>query len=528
MGVVVAKQFDVVYDDFSGGHFVGSTPTHQPRNTFTGYNVACNNYDATLMPLESSFTIISDLAGDTPANCQRPIGVSVPTSSFGTPRLIFAGNTKAYSFNIDSTVPPATVASVALTQAVSTLTTTDPVYFPPTDEVVFIATDNTKIMRVDRNTTTCTQTTVPTNIHSLMHWGQFLMAISITGSAYTRVYYSNPGTAATWTSTDFFTIADSYTSWCVHQGNLYISTNNGWWAVTGIPNVNLSVRQITTADAGYNAASIDSTVLTLSPWAPQFSGENLLPSGPQVRELAGGVTRPFMWHHQPDGRPPVVMADMVKTGRFVVACTGNQGSVTDEGGATLDLGTTIWVFDIRTGRWHRRQEPSTVTVSKLTRSGGQVDLLIFRRSAPTDNVYMARLDPPDLIPNRDGTWPAATAELAEYYHPVQFRVKELVAEVDYGQAGWSAATNDRYISASVRTPGAFIEREETLDVNRSATSTITHILPARNQTGVNYSKRRSFVRFNLTDGGETFTASPIITLSGVKLRRVIMRCVEAT
>jgi hypothetical protein len=57
---------------------------------------------------------------------------------------------------------------------------------------------------------------------------------------------------------------------------------------------------------------------------------------------------------------------------------------------------------------------------------------------------------------------------------------------------------------------------------------MTQTLPQVTVAGANYTRRRNFVRFNPTDGTDTYVAQPVVTLTGVKLRRLIMRCEEAS
>lgn len=527
---MVSKTFDVTYDDFSGGHFVGQVGTRQPKNTWVGHDVTACQFDGTLMPLEAFYSITATMGGlDGRNTCTRPLMLGSGS------QVVWAGSAHAYSLTVSALAQPLAVTAIATPFPATpgpglAFPSIDPVYFKPTSEVLYPSSTSANLVRVNAGATVVNSNATPAQFSNLIAWGQFVFGVDINNPY--KVWFSNPGTATTWSATDFFILDDSMGAWCVHQGNLFMATGGGWYVATGIPNATLSIRQITTVETGGFPVSIDTTVLTRSGFTSTLAGENVLnPNGALIRELAGNQTRALNWSVGPEGRPPAYASDMARVGNFVVARVDplGAGAKTDEGGFNggFDLGPMIWVLDIRTGCWHRRSIPSTEgTGSGLCTGLGASDFIIYRRSAPTDNLMFARLNPADLIPNQDGTWPTGTVELCEYYHPRQFKIKEVWCEVDYGTPSFSLDSNVRSISVSVKTPGVFIEGDPDISFSRAQSSTLTQVLPSRALTGTNYTRRRSWVRFNPTDGADTFTATPVITLSGLKLRRCIVRCDE--
>lgn len=512
---MVGKPFDVVYDDFSGGHFVGKVGTKQSRSTFSGPNVGVCQTDGTLLPLKAFWDATGIIAGNTAANCSRMI--LDPASS----RIVWAGNTTASAITNVGSSPPLTVTTTAIGTAVRV----DSLPCAFNGKVLWPAAPASIISLVASTMTAATITPGFSPLNILCAYGNFVMACTTTN----RVYFSNPGDETVWTvATDWFDVGDPgviIAGMCVHQGSLYIATSVGMWVVTGIPGQTASVRQITTVPFT-EPFSIDTSIVRT--YGVQ---------GAAVSELAGTNQRALNYGLCPDGRPALLAgAGPGRVNTSLAVAYSDIGSVTDEGGVVTDLGATIWVLDFYNGQWSRRQV--TAAPVRMGSMQSTYNHLFYRAGSPdTEAIYMAPASAQELVCNSDGSAAVGTAELAEYFHPTPFIVKEVYAEVDYGSiqtvfdtvpAATVYAAIDRKIAVAVKTPGVPIETAQTLDYSRATSSTMTHILPAQAQTGANYTRRRSYVRLRPTDHPQTYTMTPVVTLTGVKLRRLILRCEEVT
>ena len=71
-----------------------------------------------------------------------------------------------------------------------------------------------------------------------------------------------------------------------------------------------------------------------------------------------------------------------------------------------------------------------------------------------------------------------------------------------------------------------IEATGDLRFSRAQTSTLTHVLPASTVGGANVTTRKVWVRFAPTDGQDTLQVTPVVTLTGLKLRRMVVKCQE--
>lgn len=527
---MVGKQFEVVYDDFSGGHFVGQVGTKQPKNTFVGYDIGPDSSDGGLVPLGEFFAINNALSGDAYSTCTKPL-ITYYTS-VGTAKMVWAGN--AHSYLVDLAPPitfPVSVGSLAMAGSYAQAL---PAYFPPQDRVLIPNSARTSIFSLDitgANPVLAATTALPATMQlgagtGIVVYGEFAMFATGLG----KLYFSNPSLATTWTATDWIAIPSGTVSLLVHQGSMYIGASTGWWVATGIPGSTLSLRQITTVATGYLPVSIDTSIVSAGSPVTTLLKQESVPNGPLFRELVGARDRPLSWGGSPDGRYPFYVAETARVGPYFVARTPfQQGTLVDEGGGSTVLGTTLWILDTRTGVWTRRQVPVHTLYSLATWREAAGDLIAYRTNSP-DNHYFASLSLNGLYADQDGTYQTGTAELAEHYHPSLFHVTEVLCEVDLGvidNLAENALTNlDRSISVYVKTPGVVIDQEQDLTLSRSKSSTLTQTLPTRAQVGANYTRRRVWVRFNPSDGNSTFNATPVVTLTGCKLRRLIMRCTE--
>ena len=510
---MVGKSFDVVYDDFSGGHFVGPVGTHQPRNTYIGYNIQPDPLDGSLVPLETFWTISSSVSGtDAAANCSKIL-------AFGG-GYFWSGNTNTYKMTSAGVVTNTAIANAVRIQS-------HPISFA--GNIIYITAAGTEVLTVTTGLGV-TVTTLPTTVSGnqrVVAWGQYVMAFGLAG----KVYFSNPGTSTVWTSTDWFQVGDSSTSGdlLVHQGSLYISTNIGWWVATGIPGQTLSLRQITTAATGVLPMSIDTSIVSAAPLASSLNTGYVIISSQPFYELTGNRDRPLNFSGSPDGRHPYPMFDAIRVGHYYIASTDiNFGSLTDDGGGSVAIGCLIWVLNFNTGVWTRRQLTTHNSINLMSGPSAAGDLIAYRTDTGGAQIYFSHLSLPGLFLNQDNTLPSASADLAEYFHNMPFIVKEVLCEVDYGQItyGTIAASEQRQVSISLKTPGTPIESTTDLRFSRAQTSTLTQTLPASTVGGMNQTTRRAWVRFAPTDGQDTYQAIPVVTLKGLKLRRLILKCVE--
>jgi hypothetical protein len=124
------------------------------------------------------------------------------------------------------------------------------------------------------------------------------------------------------------------------------------------------------------------------------------------------------------------------------------------------------------------------------------------------------------------TFNSATATLTNYIDRQPFKVNELLIEVDFGQP--TTQTGIRSLTASVVTGSpADIDNTMQRDSNGNVISpTSTAFTKKWSNMTATKNGDREMVRFRPSDTARAYSAAPQLTMQGIKVRRVIMRCEE--
>jgi hypothetical protein len=122
---------------------------------------------------------------------------------------------------------------------------------------------------------------------------------------------------------------------------------------------------------------------------------------------------------------------------------------------------------------------------------------------------------------------SATVTLAEVSRQTEFRVHELIVDIDYGQP--ATQTAPRGIAAWVNTDAhPDLDQTYATDDDDNAAKIASSARSKLITTATNTRRgHRQTIRFGTNDGApSTFNAAPVLAMTGVKVRRVIMRCEE--
>lgn len=470
----MARPFSIAYDDFSGGHYVDRVAAKQPRNTWRGANLVAELGTGYLMPtgrwVWDTDTELTDVAAGV-VNYNL-VYVFRPASPDG----------KVVSYSLSSW-PPASYTATTVTGAGNTPTGV-PVVFD--DSIVCADGIDANLWVYNLTTGITSYPTVPEQLSILCPFGAFLLGAvgDISSPNQNRLYYSAPMNVASWTSSDYYDIgpAQSYiTALVVHNGALYIGTESGWYVASGVPGETFSVRELNDypARAG-GAVDGDTRVITKGlQWA-------------MFEEIAGTYVGGMNYETGP--------LTPARTTRFVQAVDGD----------------TVWVYDLPTRSWHCATTTDGATINTVLGSSGSsgYDQYLIGIS----NGKTARYEAFPATCGYDGTaFYEATATLAEYQHARPFVVRRVLAEVEF-DVDPSVITAERSISVRVRTQGH-------LDADPANTDPSTTTL-AKAWTGIEGEGQVVVVPFIVNDTPSTYIAEPEVTLKGVKLRRLIMECME--
>lgn len=480
----MARKFDVEWDDFSGGYYVGRSDARQPKNTWRGDDVMVAQHDQMLVPA-------------------APIEVAnnwASTVVFESYPILMDGN---YLYAFDDADPFKMWEFPVLTDwdGVAplnsyTFTTNLPQgrgvvaggYLVIPTDAAFIATYNLS------TNVTSTSTAGPAVVTDLYQWGEFTMAWN---SSTNRLYYSAAANPLSWSSANYYDIGkpgDRIITCAVSLGTLYVGTEGAWFALSGVPGASVSVRQITYTGASsrYSTPDLNGVVFA--------GGYN---EHTPVAALAGSRLAPTIY----TSSTATVTADVHAADQYLIADPDPT------------LGEFLWVRSPE-GSWSRL----TAAVSR----GFPDDRSIFFESESRiyylagQAVYRQDVSVTDPPLDAAGTsFQSATVTLADYQANTPFRVDEVIVELSLGVT--AANSPVRRVSVAVEQQSVPVEAGGTLTFASNASDTFEHLMPGMTQATNN---ERVTVRFRPNNAGASYTAAPRITLEGVKLRRVIMRCTE--
>jgi len=480
----MARKFDVEWDDFSGGYYVGRSDARQPKNTWRGNDVMVAQHDQMLVPA-APIEIANNWAG-TVLNSFGPIlmdGIYLYAFDDLDPFLMWelpvltdwdgVSPLNSYTFTTNTPTGRGVVAGGYLVM--------------PTD-AAFIATYNLS------TNVTSTATAGPAIVTDMAQWGEFTMAWN--GST-NRLYYSAPANPLSWSSANYYDIGkpgDRILTCAAALGTLYVGTEGAWYALTGVPGASISVRQITYtgASSAYSTPDLNGVV-----FAGGYNGHT------PVAALAGSRLQPVIY----DASSATTTADVHPADQYLV---GDPGDVTGE---------SLWV---------RAPEGSWSKLGAEVSRGFPADRSIYFESASrvyyiaNGIVCRQKLDVHDPPLDAAGTsFQTCAAILSDYQANSPFRVDEVIVELSLGVT--AANSPRRSVSCAVEQTSVPVEASSTTGFSTNTSDNQTYLMPGMAQATNN---ERVTVRFRPNNAGASYTAAPRITLEGVKLRRVIMRCTE--
>lgn len=525
----MARQFDIEYDDFSGGYWVGPSSNKQPRNTFRGDNIMATADEALLMPSAELLPASSAFSASSSGRIVR--GTVDSAGRVVTVDRLLSGNTTLHWFDVSAfptTTPFSTTAAAATTYLDDNNEQRSPLVAFGNNFYYYVGhKDNAgataaQISQHDATGITFIDTPLPVGAHPIcVAHDQFLCVFPRTlSSIRNRFYYSAPGNGASWDANNYYNIGNpNYPIRAmVSRGTeLYIGKPDGWWLLTGVLGQTASIRKV--AHRGPTSAVVP-IVTNMGIMYP--STEVAEPFGTAaLRLLRGSQVEPMLYwpYPRPDGIVSTHVVELVRAGDHIIM-DGQDGM-------------SVFVYNEPRQRWRRLLRPTDISTSCVNyftpaetpslsryayfirtqdKTAGTADARIFRHE----------LEPVEPPTTSAGVYASGAASLAEYTHHAPFVINSVIAELDMG---YTSTQSERSISVSLSTPGALLDGGAstlTQFANRtSATQTVTLPLVA------NTNREKVWLRFSPNDGGHTMAVTPNVTLKGVKLSRLIVRCSEA-
>jgi hypothetical protein len=542
--------FQITYDDFTGGHYMGDRSTELPKNTWKGTNA-----------------ILSPRGDLVPSGCKHVATVTKPTATVGHPWEA----AKIWSaFQIDVT------DSLFF---VTWYDTTGPTYYFKS-EIVLVNTEGPtygttrysltgrldgyavwdnyrtgtsvdyRFTYLDGNTgdvrqfnwTTKTDSLVVANpFGTLYPYYLFKVGSRLVTYKDRKLFYSGALDAATWsTTTQYYEFPDDIVNIYPRTNDFLVATPSGLYSVTGVLGESVNIQTLipdSNIYPGFSRGCIDNRTV----YIPDDGYS--VPSYPDgsIYVLNGSVVTPIATLDQSD-LTPIVVPQRRSTEHYELGIGGgNQITCWARSGVA-------W-FRNQNGSWSRFF-PSNMPA--VTMRPDYADQQIICKSVanfsgdttlyPVDEytavgfldseltLYVIRYINNHLWPNsNDFSWdlvtstaaaPAsATVDLSEYWHSKPMVVREVIIEAGFDTDDSLNITGNATIQPFVKPTGIIDKGPNDTGSYVSSTQTITVDLST-----INANNSNAMYRFKINDAGRAYGFFPRITWQGCRIRRVICIC----
>lgn len=503
--------FQVTYDDFTGGHYMGNRDTKQPANTWTGANTM----------LDPRGNLIGT---DAVLMTTKPNPLPAPSvGDFFYLNGFFSHSgyvTVIYTF-FDSSVPSTIsyIQSYSLSAGTWNVLGADqltgvPVGYLAPDQTatvptLYYTTSTGTIRKLTFGTTfgnwTDALATSGTNVTTSLYKYKYRL-LGLGGSPRNRLYFSDP-TMTTWGATDYYEFPGLITNVAPRSNDVVVTTTSGIYSVTGVLGESVNIQEIYTFDelsqGMANPITYGRDFIYLNDYLDSMNGTI----------YAGlGVTKNLIGTLDLEATPPLNIG-LTNPGMPVVM---------SENGYAYSMGPeNTWTrfqfsnWDVGDVRYDDRITKTAVSITDFPGNMylAQSILKPYETDTTDATLYVARLDQMEIKvykathTTKDPVSGATgTVVMSEYWHSKPCVVKEVIVEAQYVATGSNAS-----LSVNIIPTGA-VDIDSSVAPNMTS-STIT----APSQTTAS----TIIVRFRVDNAGRAYGFKPRIQHKGVRIRRVI-------
>lgn len=508
--------FQVTYDDFTGGHYMGNRDTKQPANTWTGTNTILDprgNLIATEAVLRTTLTTSIPWEN---------LGKFYVVGSFTHPDYV----TVVYTFESSSGTTTSYIATYGNPPFFSPVWTTplaltgNPVGFLAPDQtsdnptLYYVrSTGDVRKLTFSSSTWTDTLVTSGTNVRSSLYKYKYrLLGLGLTGTVRNRLFYSDP-TMTTWGATDYYEFPGQITNVVPRSNDVVVTTTAGIYSVTGVFGESVNIQEIYSfqelSQGMSNAVGYGRDFVYLNDYRDSLNGQI----------YAGlGTSKTLIGTMDLESTAPMNIG-ITNPGQIVTMANSGDTYVMDFSGNWVRLKFSDWFADDYI-------EPGGITPSatSLTDLAGNmylgqsilkpyvsddsdVRLHLFRvRSLRVPDNYAIKLYSAYHTSKNPIAGATGTVVLSEYWHSKPCVVKEVIVEAQY-----VATTTNASLSVNIIPTGA-VDIDSSVAPNMTS-STIT----APSQTTAS----TIILRFRVDNAGRAYGFKPRIQHKGVRIRRVI-------
>jgi len=530
--------FQVVYDDFTGGQYMGPRGTNQPKNTWIGDGVLVNP-KGELIPTGS--LLASSYQGPATANVgwvvdhwvtgnvrQRRFGFAfVRFDDFTTSPNAYVNKESCiikYQLS-DGTAFPSTPTIYSITGGA--LSTGDVAYSSYDNSFYFIRfnSPNYEVVKFDINAGTFTTNATfagSTPIEGLENYKYRLVGYSPLNK---RLYYSGTDKTTWNASTQYYEFDSGILRVEPRTDDLLVFTFDSVYSVTGVLGASVNIQQIIPATNMYEGMWIGAAVNRSYYFMDElFTG----PTDGKAYRLIGATVQQVASFQEGDYGDQTNGNYTCEDGKPGSIAGGKLGFAFKRGWVYAENGPNVYtriracnpVYRSEQVRQFQVAMPAYLAPTEYISYGTiDYDPVSYR---PTFKAYRvlhnitepSKLDKAFYAGPVDGYTPAGTptqnatgsVELPEYWHQKPFTVKEVF--IQYKNLASSS------ISVKIEPTGVVNTVAANVDLSESTTMT---------QTDASASDYVMY-RYHPNNAAKGFGAKPILTMTNTAVRRVILNC----
>lgn len=523
--------FQVTYDDFSGGHYLGNRVAKEPANTWFGENMLLNG-QGELIPGRVQYSTLAAPSVTSPYTVWTNkynnglfkygnVAYGLHTFTYEASGAVLAAKLQLVYVNYQSVTGTTSVSSIAISSSRSCIGSAVSVRVGSSDFIYFVDRGSGRICSCDLSggITDISSALSGTGIKSVEVYKSRMLAWSNTGI---RLYYSDP-TFASWSTADYYDFPGLIQSVIPRSNDLLVVTTAGVYSVTGVlgettniqlilPYQNQSTAMATAKANGRSAVFVDNEYLY---------------------ELLGGSTAVVARFNQSD-----INATRKFRGAESVNTYYSAINVEAKGAACIFLDSGVLYAQKQDGTFVRMFVDTLVENHYPMVAGPGYAQTALPQSRNTFVLCSDLVSGTQTVGatygiyyQYDGESPAlasstaiatGTATLAEYWHKSPMSVKEVIVEAVYDTPqtlGSSASMANPNVSATIIPSGVVDMTVTQTPTLASSTQTYT-----TTTSDITVDDTRVIHRFRIDNAPKGYGFSPKITAAGCRIRRVVCVC----
>jgi hypothetical protein len=523
--------FQIAYDDFSGGHYMGNRSAELPRNTWYGTNATLNG-KGELIPGGAGYVGQSNIqhAGDFyPASSGIFYGFNYYSDSYFvvTEATTVASVTTQYSrmVRVEGGYGGATtISTTALTGVVNghCTTTND---FSTTGQMTLYYVNNT-----NADIRKCTLPIWGTPVDSLVsgifpvfsvdsivdYKSRLVVWSQNTGSTQNNRFYYSDNTKTTFNLVDYYEMPGAIQTIIPRANDMVVVTGVGIYSVTGVLGESVNIQLIAPAnellDGMRNAKASGRSIIFLAEDKLEYPQDTRIYQllGASSAEIARIDVQDYALSYADES-----CFNLLRGGDIAVWLSNGAFYVQKAGGPFVRMVVSRPNFLTQPQSYIAEPIDAFSGITNQGRStaacfddDGNIEIYQFG--------YAEAYPSPTFTTTLSTTPTSASVQLSEYWHSKPMTVRDLMVEAVYDTTAITGLSSNASVAARIVPTGAIDYSVTQTPTLTSSTQTYTTTLSSVTANGA-----RVLHRFRVDDAIKAYGFYPVITFQGCRIRRVI-------